>query len=117
MRTFFEHPLMILLMTLVAGIFMVSLYISSKDGKSGAQIVQILEESVERQKKRVEALEQQAQLANDPFIQEKIQRDELLLQKPGEIVLQLPPITVPSPTPEPTPKQMTPWEEWKLVLF
>lgn len=117
MRTLLEHPVIIVLITIVAGIFMFSLYVSSGRRQSGGETLQSLEDSVERQQQRVQSLEEQAQLSRDPFVQEKIQRDERLLQKPEDIVLQLPPLTVPSPTPEPTAVPSPPWQEWKQLLF
>jgi hypothetical protein len=49
------------------------------------------------------------------FEQEKVMRDELLLQRPGEIVLQLPHITQSDVVNEPiaTP---TPWQKWRQLL-
>jgi type II secretory pathway pseudopilin PulG len=117
MRSLLEHPLVIVIITVVAGIFMFSLYVSSNRGRSGEETLSSLEQSVTNQQERVRTLEEQAQLSKDPFVQEKIQRDERLLQKPGEIVLQLPPLTVASPTPEPKPTPDTPWQEWKQLLF
>lgn len=117
MRSLLAHPLMVVLLTIVAGIFMFSLYVSAKDTRNGTETLQQLEESLQRQQARVQELEAQAILSSDPFVQEKIQRDERLQQKPGEIVLQLPSMTVPSPTPEPTPVPTTPWQEWRQLLF
>ncbi len=117
MRKLFENRLVIIVTTIISGIFMFSLYISTKSSLNGSDTLAKLQESVLRQQERVNALEQQTTLFSDPFIQEKIQRDERLQQKPGEVILQLPSITVPNPTPETTPKVLTPWEEWKKVLF
>lgn len=117
MRSLLQHPVMAVLITIIAGIFMFSLYLSGAQQQSGTKTLSSLEESVARQQQRVETLEQQAALSKDPFVQEKIQRDERLLQQPGEIILQLPPLTVPSPTPEPAPTPSTPWQEWKRLLL
>jgi len=117
MRKLLEHPLVLVLITITAGIFMFSLYVSAKTSSGGNETLHSLEESVEHQQARVHSLEQQVALSSDPFIQEKIQRDERLQQKPGEIVLQLPPINVPSPNPEPAVRPLSPWEEWQMLLF
>ncbi|MBP7875734.1 hypothetical protein KA012_01935 [Candidatus Woesebacteria bacterium] len=117
MRKLLEHPLVILLITIVAGIFMFSLSISSKNKVGGAKTLVTLDESVARQQQRVQELEEQVRISSDPFIQERIQRDERLQQKPGEIVLQLPAVPMPSPTPKPEVIQLSPWQEWREVLF
>lgn len=117
MRSLLVHPLAVAFFTLVALVFSVSMYLSAKSQSDGKEVIAALEESVARQQMRVSELEEQAALAQDPFVQEKIQRDERLQQKPGEILLQLPPITVPSPTPQPTPVQLTPWQEWRALLW
>lgn len=65
----------------------------------------------------VSDLERQAQEATSSLAQERIIRNELLMQKPDEIIVQLPAVeeirlsnTEPSPTP-------TPWQAWRELLF
>jgi hypothetical protein len=108
---------MIIAITLIAGVFIFSMYLSTKGLSSGKQILSTLDRSVEKERIRTQELRAQVELSNDSFIQEKIQHDELLQSKPGEIVLQLPVLVVPSPTPMPSPDTVTPWSEWKKVLF
>jgi hypothetical protein len=74
-------------------------------------------ESAREQRERAEQRLQHAQAALESHQQdltkETVIRDQLLYQKPGEIVLQLPPIDV-SPTPiiTPTPSP-SPWQAWR----
>lgn len=117
MRKLFEHPLVILLVTIIAGTFLFSLYVSARGGNAGAKTLASLDQTIALQQQRVTSLEQQVALSSDPFVQEKIQRDERLQQQPGEIVLQLPPIILPTPVPESTAPSITPWDEWKELLF
>lgn len=56
------------------------------------------------------------ELAGTKLYQEKMIRDELLLQKEGEIVLQIGEMAETEPEIEQEEK-MTPWQEWKAVLF
>ena len=52
------------------------------------------EEALEVERQKNKDLQQKIQDAQEPFSQEKIIRDELNMQKPGEVILLLP-----SPTP------------------
>lgn len=112
-----EHPLAMILLSAVAFVFMFSLYIATKAGLGDGDPLTILQQSVQRQQARVDELEQQVILTQDPFVQERIQRDERLLQQPGEIVLQVPPLEIAPSTPAPTPTPLTPWQEWRALLW
>jgi cell division protein FtsB len=57
-----------------------------------------------------------ASQSSNPFYKEKVARDQLLWQKPGEIVVQLPPIS-PTPTQLTRTDTQTPWEAWKKLLL
>ena len=117
MRNLLEHPIVLVIITCIAGVTMFSLYVSAQDGSTATTALTAINATVERQEQRVAQLEEQVRLANDPFIQEKIRRDERLQQLPGEVVLQLPPIIVPTPQTAPTTTPLTPWEEWQRLLF
>jgi cell division protein FtsB len=54
----------------------------------------------------------QASKSAQPFMKEKIARDELLLIKPGEVVMELPPIVAESTQADVGPTQ-TPWQAWQ----
>lgn len=64
----------------------------------------------------VAVLEKKLEAANHPISQEKVIRNELLLQKPGEYIFQIPEITV-EETAATQQEETTPWQEWKKVLF
>lgn len=64
-------------------------------------------------------LEQERQVLQDtssPLAREKILRNELLLQRPGEYVIQIPDesLVVPLST---EVEHSSPWEEWKKLLY
>ncbi len=112
-----RHPLFLLSFTLLSGLFSFSLYQTSKRSSiSNSAVVEVTTE-LEKIKQENDALAAAVAEAQTPLAQEKIIRNELLLQKPGERVIQIiakDTAAPPSPTPSPTP---TPWEEWKEVLF
>lgn len=80
----------------------------------------ILEESrliTDQLQEQVDDLEKSLEEAQAPFVQEKIIRDQLLLQKPGEYVVQLPTELVsPEPSQLDNQAEATPLEKWKRVL-
>lgn len=111
------HPLTLLAFTLLSIIFALSLYSSRQKMRTSTEQISVLEQEVDQMASQVSDLELEVQDATSSTAQEKIIRDELLRQKPDEIIVQLPAIeevkiTLPSPSPAPTP-----WEEWKQLLF
>lgn len=117
MRSLISHPLVIIVLSVIALSSVISFFVSSRGSRTSAETLEALDTSVARQQERVSELELQAKLSNDPFIQEKIQRDERLLQREGEIVLQLPVVTAIPTIPEPTPTPLTIWQEWKQLFL
>jgi hypothetical protein len=112
-----SHPLVILLFTLISAALFISLRQSARETSKSAEIVlQALEEFQELDQEVV-SLRQETELANSPLRQEKIIRNELLQQVPGERTVQMPildstGVEKVAPTPSPTP-----WEEWRKLLF
>lgn len=79
-------------------------------GQEAAELQKLQEES-EKLKKDLEKEQQ-------PFEKEKIIRDDLNMQKEGEIIIQLPPL--PTPTPQPTViPSLTPqiYQKWWHEFF
>lgn len=111
-----KHPVVALLITIFAVLYYLSLDSSAQKATVSSNTVEELEQEVNQMSNEVAVLEKKLDTANHPVTQEKVIRNELLLQKPGEYVLQLPPIEV-EETPSPTVEKKTPWEEWQTVLF
>ncbi len=98
-------------------VFSLSLRKTRLKSEYSAQVLKQKEAGVAKLKKEVESLKKKNQSLNDEYIQEKIIRDELLMQKPGEIVFQLPPeLTQPSPSPTPTPTPAN-INRWRSLLL
>lgn len=57
-------------------------------------------EDLQKLQETAEQLKQDIQREQTPFEQEKVIRNQLNMQKEGEIIIQLPPL--PTPTPQPT---------------
>lgn len=113
----FSHPLVIALLTLAGLIFSYSLASNLHRTRSSTEHLSVLEQEIAEMASEVSELEQRASKAQSQEAQEKIIRDELLMQKEGEVIVQLPEINkndLPLPSPSPSP---TPWEEWKELLL
>lgn len=111
------HPLTILAVTLLAVIFALSLHTSRQKMRTSTEQISVLEQEVDQMANEVYQLNYQVQTATSSAAQEKIIRDELLMQKPDEIIVQLPPIDevkMPLPSPSPSPD---PWQEWWALIF
>ena len=111
------HPLTLLAFTLLVVIFALSLHTSRQKMKTSTERIAVLEQEVDQMASEVYQLDYQVQTATSSAAQEKIIRDELLMQKPDEIIVQLPPIDevkVPMPSPSPSPE---PWQEWRMLIF
>ncbi len=117
MQRLLSHPLTIALFTALAIIFYVSLDKSAQTVQSSSSTLLKLEEQNKKLGTEVAKLEEQVETAQTGLSKEKIIRNELLLQKPGEYVVQLPDgIVQPEPVAEPD-VQESPWEAWKKVLL
>ena len=116
MRNLLKHPSVVLLLTIFAVLYYVSLDSSAQKATVSSDTVEVLEQEVNQMTLEVSDLEKKLEAANHPISKEKVIRNELLMQKPGEYVLQLPPIES-SETPAVQKAEKSAWEEWKEVLF
>lgn len=117
MQKLLYQPLVVAIITLVTIVLCISLYISTFQLRGSSQRVAILKTEVEKQHTLTENLAAKFQVAQTPYAQEVIIRDQLLMQKPGEYVVQVPnlaPVVVHDTSVLPTP---SPWEAWKKLLF
>ena len=111
------HPLTISLLTVGAGWLSWSLYSSSLQMKGASGQLRVLEQENTEIARDVSRLKYELHEAQSEYSQERIIRNELLMQKPGEYVVPVSlaaesssSATLPSPTP-------TVWQEWwELVV-
>src|SRR5579859_6693189 len=107
----------IVLATVATVLVCVSLYLNSSElGGHSQDSLQTLQTQLDSEKTQVAQLQQVLTDAKSSYAKEKIIRDQLLMQKPGEYVVQLPDLTTLSLSLAPTAKILSPWEKWKIVL-
>lgn len=114
---YLSHPLVILIFILLSGLFSFSLYSGLKRTRISTEQVGVLEQELSQIASEVSLLNEQVQTASTSAAQEKIIRDELLMQLPGETIIQMPDVavtTIPQPTPSPSPSN---WEQWRKILW
>jgi len=116
MNKLFNHPLIILLFTILTSLFILSLRRTAQKSQTATENVTLLENQIDQLSDQIESEQQTIKYAASDLAKEKILRNELLLQKQGEIVLQIPDdetLTIEAEAAE----QKTPWQEWKELLF
>ncbi len=116
MNKLFFNPISVIVFTIVVFTLSLSIKETSHRATATKQELQSLQKEVSALQSEAVETEQLVAERRGEFVREKIARDELLLQKPNELIVQLPPIT---PKPEPTPivQQHSPLEEWKRAIF
>ena len=90
MKNLLYHPLAIITLTLLCVLFIVSLRKTAQKSEVSSQNVQLLEEKINQLSGEIELEKQAIEYAQSDLAQEKRLRDELLLQKSGEYILQIP---------------------------
>ncbi|MBP7774748.1 hypothetical protein KA078_03075 [Candidatus Woesebacteria bacterium] len=111
------HPITLILAVVVSILLYISLDKSAHKATNSSAYVQTLEEQKNDVATEVAQLQQQFTLAQSPFTQEKILRDELLLQKSDEVILQLPALPISVEKNIESTKNLTPWQEWMSLVL
>ena len=83
------HPLTILGLTILAVMFFFSLDKSGKKTQNSSENIKVLEHEITQISQEVLTLEEKIAQTDSPEFKEKVVRNELLLQKPGEYILQI----------------------------
>ncbi len=112
---FLSHPGGVLFITILAGLFAWSLLSTLGRFDRSARYAQELSTTVGSLQQEVDGLKQKAVDATSSAAQEKIIRNELLLQQPTDRVIQLPAIS-PFPSSSPAPTPLTPPQQWQALL-
>jgi|GEM_PF-1275722 len=110
------HPVVIIFVFILFLLFFLSLENTRK--KAYEQFIRYKkhEEIIKQKQKELEQLEAEDKKLDSKFYQEKVLRDELLLQKEGERIIQLPPITELPEETIPTPTILKPLQSWWQLL-
>ncbi len=116
MNKLLSHPLFILLLTLFCGLFWLSLYRSTQSFSASKQNLAKVKTEINFKAQELSKLESEYQTAQQDFTKEKIARNELLLQKEGEFIVQLPPQEKKSVETVEVATH-TPWQKWKDLLW
>lgn len=115
MSRWFYHPFTVITFTIVVTWLYASLLRTEGKMRMSTESVTVLDQEVTQIASEVSALELQLNQAKSAAAQEQRIRDELLLQKPGEYVIQLPLLQEQQPAPASTRKASA-WEEWQQLL-
>ncbi len=117
MRRLLSSPLAYILSALFVVILCISLYFNQREIRQSTHQLSKLEREVSIMADEVTELERETQVATSTAAKEKIFRNELLMQKPGEYIVQVPDLPIPSPMPKVIVKPLKPWQQWKKLLF
>lgn len=116
MQKLIFNPITFLGITILSVVFSISLYQSAQRTKLSTENLEYLEEEVSQMQAEVLSLETAIDQSQQPFAKEKIIRDELLMKKPNEYVIQIPDELVESITPIESKSIEKPLEEWQDLL-
>lgn len=83
------HPIVILTITILGIIFYFSLDTSSKQTQKSSENIAVLEHEINQISQDIINLEEKIEYTQSDEFREKVIRNELLLQKEGEYVLQI----------------------------
>lgn len=118
MKQLIYNPLVAIIFTIVTAVITFSLYRNTQEIKKSTQSIQILEDQIEKKEANIDHLENQLDQSSSEFTQEKIIRNELLLQKEGEYIVQ-----IADQADDQIAQQAekinnkTPWQEWKELIL
>jgi hypothetical protein len=116
MRQLLAHPLIILALTFLVVLFVISLQKTAQKSRVASENVRLIEEKNAELTIQIEAGQQALDNAGTDLAKEKILRNELLLQKPGEYVIQIPDeLIIQQQSGE--IQEKSPWQQWQDLLF
>ena len=116
MKSLLYHPVTLAVFTILVIFIIISMHQTVNQIQRSTQTTSLLDQEIDQIASEVSGLEAALAQAQSEFTKEKIARDELLLKKEGEIVLQLPEIHLPE-TKTASHSAQTPWQEWQALLF
>lgn len=117
MSRFFYNPITLLAITIVGVVFSLSLHKTAQKTQFSQQKLQEISQEIEQTKAEVGNLRVELNNSQQPFAKEKIIRDELLMKKKGEYVIQIPDELIKSKKQEKHTPPNSAWNEWKQLLL
>ncbi len=120
-RNLLYHPVTVLFITIIAITFYFSLDRSAQKTQKSSENIRVLEHEINQVSQEVIELEEKIIETESQQFQEKVVRNELLLQKEGEYVLQIPELEERNITENcvncSKNEQITPLLAWKKLLL
>lgn len=83
------HPFIIIIFTVISIVFFLSLEKSSQKTEISSKNIEVLEQEIYEMSTQASELDEKIINADSEIFKEKVIRNELLLQKPGEKVIQI----------------------------
>lgn len=113
-----EHPLTLIVAAVLFSVLFFSLRQTGNKSQQSTNEISLLEEKAYKTSKEVQELQEELEYSKSTAYKEKIVRNELLLQKPGEYIVQMTaPQTEPLDTHITTSQPETNQEKWFEILF
>jgi len=116
LKKWLQNPVVLLIFTLLALSFVFSLRKNLTRLTLSEYNLDILKSEVDKLETEVEQKQYQLETAQQPLAKEKIARNELLLKREGEYVIQLPDIELKSKQ-QPIKNKPTAWQQWRQLLL
>jgi hypothetical protein len=117
MLKWLTHPGIVVLATILSVVFFMSLHKSGQKSANSAQTLSHQAEEIASLEEENQNYQQQLAESQSPLEQEKLIRDQLLMQKPGEYVVQIARSSENNQQTTPDIQQQTPWQAWKALLY
>ena len=116
MNKLIYHPIFIGLVSLLAIIFIISLNKNNQKSKLSNQSISHIQTEIDMLKIQIDTQKEKLEAVKDPLSKEKILRDQLLLKKENEYVVQIPDIEVEEDE-NFSKNKISAWEEWKKLIL
>ncbi len=116
MKKILYHPATALFIGILTLLILISLRSNLKKIQISKQNLEAVNAQIEQLESQIAKQEQQLELAQEPLTKEKIIRNELLMKKENEVIIQLPKVQL-QPKEKKTSAQKTAWQEWQELLF
>ncbi|MGD9129642.1 MAG: septum formation initiator family protein [Candidatus Woesebacteria bacterium] len=116
MNRFLSQPIILIAFSILSLSFILSLKKTENISHQSQKNVEILQNEVKKQSENIQELENKIAEADYPLTKEKIQRNDLLMQRPGEYIIQIPTETK-NENKKIAIEIESPWQEWKKLLF